>query len=204
MKNLSLIINGVLAILVAVLFWLHFKSGKSNEPTRQINFGDKNMKIAYVDVEKIDSNYKYITDKRSVMEKEIENSRNALASTEQSLGIAQQKLQQDAYDLENNTSISMTDKYNKQKELQARYEKFQQDGAAYQQRKDAIEKDLDIKVQKFNKKMMENLNSNIKKYNLDQQYDYILTKQQMLLANDSLDITQDILKLLNEEYEDSK
>ena len=162
------------------------------------------MKNAYVNVEKIDSNYKYITEKRAIMEKEVELSRNSLASAEQSLSGEQQKLQKEAYDLENNSSISMTDKYNKQKELQVRYDKFQQEYAIYQQRKDAMEKDLDIKIQDFNKNMMESLNNNIKKYNLNQQYDYILTKQQMLYANDSLDITQDILQLLNEEYETTK
>jgi outer membrane protein len=204
MKNISLIINIILAIAVGVLFWLHFKGGRTNEPTKQINFGDKNMRIAYVDVEKIDSNYKFITDKRAIMEKEVDNSRNTLAATEQALSLEQNRLQKEAYELENNTTISMSDKYNKQKELQARASKFEQDAAAYQQRKEAMEKDLDNKIQNFNKKMMESLNNNIKKYNLDQQYDYILTKQQMLLANDSLDITDDILKLLNQEYEDSK
>lgn len=204
MKNISLAFNIILTIAVGILFWLHFKGSKGGEPTRQINFGDKNMKIAYVNVEKIDSNYKYITDKRAIMEKEVEISRNSLASAEQSLSGEQQKLQKEAYDLENNSSISMTDKYNKQKELQVRYDKFQQEYAIYQQRKDAMEKDLDIKIQDFNKNMMESLNNNIKKYNLNQQYDYILTKQQMLFANDSLDITQDILQLLNEEYETTK
>lgn len=204
MKNLSLILNLVLTVAVGVLFWLHFKGGKGVEPTKHINFGDKNMRIAYVDVEKIDSSYKFITDKRAIMEKEVEASRNSLASTEQLLAAAQSKLQEDAYNLENNASISMTDKYNKQKELQARYEKFQQDYAAYQQRKDAMERELDAKIQNFNKAMMQSLDNNIKKYNLDQKYDYILTKQQMLLANDSLDITEDILNMLNQEYLDSK
>ncbi len=204
MKNLSLILNLVLAVAVGVLFWLHFKGGKGTEATKHINFGDKNMRIAYVDVEKIDSSYKYITDKRSIMEKEVEASRNSLASTEQLLTAAQTKLQEDAYNLENNANISMTDKYNKQKELQARYEKFQQDYAVYQQRKDVMERELDAKIQNFNKAMMQSLDNNIKKYNLDQKYDYILTKQQMLLANDSLDITEDILNMLNQEYLDSK
>lgn len=204
MKNLSLILNLVLAVAIGVLFWLHFKGGKGVEATKHINFGDKNMRIAYVDVEKIDSNYKFITDKRAIMEKEVEASRNSLASTEQLLTAAQTKLQEDAYILENNANISMTDKYNKQKELQVRYDKFQQDYAAYQQRKDAMERELDAKIQNFNKAMMQSLDNNIKKYNLDQKYDYILTKQQMLLANDSLDITEDILNMLNQEYLDSK
>ncbi len=203
MKNISFVFNIILTLAVGVLFWFHFKGNPGDAPKR-INFGDKNMKIAYVNVEKIDSNYKYITDKRVIMEKEVENSRNSLATAEQSLSAQQQKLQNDASELENNTTISMADKYSKQKELQARYDKFQQEYSIYQQRKEVMEKDLDAKIQEFNKNMMESLNTNIKKYNLDQQYDYILTKQQMLFANDSLDITTDILNLLNQEYEDSK
>jgi len=204
MKYFSLIVNIVLLIAVGILFRLYFKTPKVSEPLKQINFGDKNMRIAFVDVDKIDSNYKYITDKRALMEKDIENSRNALASTEQNLDAAHRKIEQDAYDLENNTSISMTEKYNKQKELQVRYDKFQQDYTAYQNRKESMEKQLDNKIQMFNKQMMDNLNKNIEKYNKEQKYDYILTRQQMLAANDSLDITEDILKLLNDEYEDSK
>ena len=144
MKSISLIVNAVLLVAVGILFWLHFKGNRVSEPTKQINFGDKNMRIAFVDVEKIDSNYKYIVDKRAIMEREVDNSRNSLASTEQNLTVAQQKLQQDAYDLENNTSISMSEKYNKQKELQARYEKFQQDYSSYQNTKDAKEKEVRI------------------------------------------------------------
>jgi outer membrane protein len=204
MKNLSLIINAILVVLVGVLFWLHFKPSKSNEPFKQINFGDKNMKIAYVDLAKIDSNYKYIIEKKANLEKDLDKIRNSLAFTEQSLRTRRDKLQEEAYELENSTTMSMAQKYEKQNEFQAKYEAFQKDYAAFQENKDSQEKDLEKKYQEFDKEMNDNLLNNIKKYNLKQQYDYILTKQQMLFANDSLDITNDILTLLNEEFETSK
>lgn len=205
MKNLSLALNGVMLVAIAVLFWLHF-SGKGATQSKQINFGEKNMKIAFVDVGKLDSNYKFITEKRAVMEKKVEGMRSSLGDKEQYFAVMQQKLQDEAAALENDSKISMTDKFNKQKDLQARYEKLQQDYSTFVRQKEEMEKSLDEELSKFNKEMMDNLFDNINKYNAEQKYDYILAKQQLggiLAANDSLDITDDILKMLNEQYESS-
>lgn len=203
MKNVSLALNGLMLIAIAVLFWLHFSS-KSSSPTKQINFGEKNMKIAFVDVGKLDSNYKFITEKRSVMEKKVAGMRNSLGDKEQYFAVMQQKLQDEAAVLENDSKISMTDKFNKQKDLQARYEKLQQDYSTFVRQKEEMERGLDDELTKFNKEMMDNLFENINKYNAEQKYDYILAKQQLggiLAANDSLDITDDILKMLNDQYD---
>jgi outer membrane protein len=208
MKYLSLALNAILLIAVAVLFWFHFKDHKAaSAPTKQINFGDKNMRIAFVDIARMDSSYKFITDKRGELNQKEEAMRRELMNDERNLTIAQQKLQQDAAELENDSKISMTDKYNKQKELQARYEKFQMDYEKYSQRKDGLEKKLNDDMARFTSEMMDNLFNNIKKYNADQKYDYILAKQQqggILAANDSLDITDDILTMLNEAYKEGK
>jgi outer membrane protein len=203
MKNVSLVLNIVLLVAVGVLFWLFFTSKKAQSPTKQINFGDKNMRIAFVDIARLDTTYKYITDRRYELNQKEDNMRRELSNVERGLAAQQQSLQEDAASLENDPKISMTEKYNRQKELQVRYENFQAAYEQYSRRKDDMEKKLNDDLNKFNKEMMDNLFNNIKKYNADQKYDYILARQYqggLLAANDSLDITEDILTMLNEEY----
>jgi outer membrane protein len=93
MKNLSLIINGVLAIAIGVLFFLHFrdcKSSKSGSATLPSSPGSASGAIAYVDLDTLENYYNYYKDKKA----ELEKSQTNLESILQSKADA---LQRDAY-----------------------------------------------------------------------------------------------------------
>ena len=59
MKNLSLILNAVLFIAVAILFYLHFATKTSGEPVSHVSVpGD--LKIAYITSDSVYKNYEYL------------------------------------------------------------------------------------------------------------------------------------------------
>jgi len=84
MKNLSWIINGVLALAIGVLFFLHFRDCKSEGPktsgTASVNTSSPGSTIAYVDLDSLETEYIYYKDKKASFEKEQKNLEATLSS----------------------------------------------------------------------------------------------------------------------------
>ena len=81
MKNLSLILNAVLFILVGILFYLHFNGKKSAAPVTVKSLDGKTQAvqgqvIAYFDIDSFQNNYTYYKQKKH----EIETKQNAIES----------------------------------------------------------------------------------------------------------------------------
>ncbi|MBC7863435.1 MAG: OmpH family outer membrane protein [Bacteroidia bacterium] len=208
MKNLSTVLNVVLLIAVAVLFFLYFSlksslgggtenSGSDKEQKKLIidKIDPANLpkgKIAFIDVDSITFGYEYIKDESKT------------------LGARQQAIQSQ-YE-------SMTMKF--QQEYQA-YQEMAQAGIASrpeiekkaaeleQKQKDILGKEnqmkaLELEVAKKQEEMMKSVNAFIAKFNEQFHYDFILSKISMVntlsYANPQLDVTSAVLKGLNEEY----
>ena len=78
MKNASSVLNIILLIAVAVLFYLHFSSGKKTEPvktvssegTSRVPAGD--FRIAYFEMDSINNSYAKVKDVKADLSKEEE------------------------------------------------------------------------------------------------------------------------------------
>jgi len=69
MKNFLPVVTAILAILVGVLFFLHFKNHSqldkiSSKVTKQDTMQDKPLHIAYVDLDSIQEKYDYYREKK--------------------------------------------------------------------------------------------------------------------------------------------
>lgn len=206
MKNLSLILNGVLAIAVGVLFY-QVNSLKSTTPpetektestettkTPELVTGPTNLtdaKIAYINIDSINNNYAMIADFTKV----LRNKRAALESQMQSMTV---KFQQDYEEFQRSAQAGILP----QTELQ----KKQQDLERQQQElanKELQMQNLGVEMEDKNAELNTTVKEFLKKYN-NGRFDYILSYSDMvptiLLTNSKLDITGDVLKGLNEEY----
>ncbi len=100
MKNLSLIINGVLAVAVAVLFYLHFTDCKSCAKGTTSSIGATSGKsgqaIAYVDIDSLEINYTFFKERKADLEKRQKSIESTLQSEAESLQRAAYDLQQRA------------------------------------------------------------------------------------------------------------
>lgn len=198
MKNLSLIINGILAIAVAYLYFLHFGNSSGTTTTSLDNVADSVKveeqatsvsKILYVDIDTINAKYSYIINQKAAIEKQQKNAEKTLQNKGASL----------------------------EKEIIA-YQKQLQAGELTQQQAMEIEKSLGNKQQSLMEQqqkladqlitktgnIQDELNSRIKKHlqvYLDQyQADYILGYTEganILLTNPKLNITKEVLDQLN-------
>ena len=97
MKNVSLILNGVLFLLVGVLFYLHF-SGPKKPAAVVTNDGKvvQGMVIAYFDIDSFQSSYTYYQDKSKELEQRQAAIENELAKDQQKFQNMYMKFQQEA------------------------------------------------------------------------------------------------------------
>ncbi|MES2133261.1 MAG: OmpH family outer membrane protein [Bacteroidota bacterium] len=209
MKNLSLILNGVLAIAVAILFYqVHSlkavvmpASDTSTSETEvkptiissSTNLGD--AKIAYVNTDSINEHYAYIADFTKVLRAK----KNNLEAQMESMTI---KFQNDYQTFQQSAQAGIAP----QSELLKTEEglKRQQQDLA---NKEMQMQNLGVELEEKNMELNRNVKEYLQRYN-NGKFDYILSYSDLLptilLTNPKLDITRDILKGLNEEYNAKK
>jgi len=71
MKNISLILNGILIIAVGVLYFLHFSGKKSGSESTVSAPSD--LKIAYIKSDSVLKHYDYFKEMRTVLEAKGKN-----------------------------------------------------------------------------------------------------------------------------------
>ena len=208
MKNLSLIINGVLAIAVAILFYqVHFlKNGttvSSNEGTEQTevkpvitsNTTLADSKIAYVNTDSINEHYQYIADFTKVI-------RNKKASLEAQMQSMTAKFQQEYEAFQQSAQAGVAPQSELQKQ-QVSLERQQQELA----NKELQMQNLGVELEEKNMELNKSVKDYLQKIN-NGRFDYILSYSDLmptiLLTNPKLDITTEVLKGINEEYNAKK
>lgn len=200
MKNISIVLNIVLAIAVAVLYYLHFQlknaclsNGQSIEV---LNVEVPKMHIVptiyYINTDSLWKNYEFVKNEIEILEKEK-------TKAESQIETKARQLESDIMDFQQKVQsgmISMDDARKKEAELMERQQKL------YDLR-EQLAKDLLAKEQEKNDMLQKAITDYIKKYNIGKNFSYVLGYSQgggILFANDSLDITSEILEGLNSEY----
>ena len=153
------------------------------------------IKIAYVEVDSLMTQFEFAKEKSKELEKKSINARNTLTQKGNQLQAAANNFQQK---LQNNGFTSREQAEGVQQQLQRQ----QNDLAALQAR---FESELANETQKFNVALRDSLNHFLEIYNKDKKYDFILAKSgdNILMANARYDITQDVINGLNKRYKKS-
>lgn len=199
MKNLSLALNGVLFILVAVLFYLHFSSKKQTGAAPQIiQTNGKSVtvpQIAYIDIDSFQSNYAYFKTGQSKLEA---RQKSMEAELDRSMS---------AFQAEYNSLVQKAQTMTEEEGMMAQ-QRLAEKQQKIEERKQSMEAQFMKETQDFNIELQERIVSYLKKYNSNGAYTYILPYSRetinLLYVNDAYNITQDVLKGMNEEYASTK
>lgn len=155
----------------------------------------KGLKIAYVEVDSIMSQYQFCKDYSLLLQKKGQNIQNTLAAKQQQLQAAaanfQQKVQQNAYTREQAEAIN------------ANLQKQNTDLQALNQR---LTNEFQTETEKYNNALRDSIQHYLKVYNKDKHYSLILSKagDNLLYADKSFDITNEIIAGLNKAYKPSE
>ena len=149
------------------------------------------MKIAYVEVDSLMTQYTFAKDYSVTLEKKSNNARNTLTQKGNALQAAVNNFQQK---LNNNGFQSREQAASVQNAIQRQ----QNDLQTLQAR---LETELANETQKFNEALRDSLNNFLASYNKDKKYDLILSKagDNILFADRKYDITKDIINGLNKD-----
>lgn len=204
MKNISIILNIVLAIAVVLLYFLYFQlkntCSSDVQHIEELNVEAPERHIVptiyYINTDSLWKNYEYVKNEIEILQKEK-------SKAESQIEVKARQLESDLMDYQQKVQsgmISMDDARKKEAELMDRQQKL------YELR-EQLATDLLVKEQDKNNMLQKAISDFIKQYNSGKNFSYVLGYSQgggILFANDSLDITNEILEGLNSEYRSKK
>lgn len=197
MKNLSLALNAVLLVAVGILYYLHFKGKAGEETSSSVVMGPmpvSSQGIVFVNSDSLLEEYDYYKEQKAKFENEQSRIKNELKGESE-------KLQKDAA-LYQQQAIGMTnlERQNKEEELGRRQQMLMD-------KKDAMLSKLDEMQASSSEDLYTRLNSYLKTFNKDKNFQFVLGYQKgggILFANDSLNITHQVIQGLNKAYAEEK
>ncbi|GAB2522367.1 OmpH/Skp family outer membrane protein [Spirosoma aerophilum] len=195
MKNASLILNVILTIAVAVLYYLHFKDHQP-ETVADVKapVEAKGRSIVYVNVDSLLTKYDFFKDTQKVLESKRFQLENDLTAKGRNLQNKVAFFQQRA--------ATMTQEQGRATE--ASLQKEQQDILAYRER---AAQNLAAEEQAKNRQLYDQIYEYLKKENAKNKYEFVLGYTKgggILFADQSGDQTSRILAGLNKEYQDKQ
>lgn len=194
MKNASLAINVVLAIAVAVLYYLHFKEHKSGADPKETPKIVEGRKLVYVNIDSLATRYEYFKDTRKVLESKQYQLENDIQTRGRSLQNEVAFFQQRAQ--------TMTQEQGRA--AQASLEKKNQDLMAYREQ---AAQGLALEKAQKDDELYNQIFDYLKKVNGQNKYELVLGYQKggnILFADGGSDATRRIIDGLNKEYKEKQ
>ena len=181
----------VVALMSLVVASCNKQAPKVEEKSASTNTANAGMKIAYIEVDSIMSQYKFCKEYSLILEKKSQNIQNTVNAKGRSLQAAAAKFQQD---IQNNKQTQQ-----QAEAVQAGLQKQNADLQALQQRLGA---EFQAETEKFNKALRDSIQHYLAVYNKDKKFSLILSKagDNILYADKTYDITNEVIAGLNKAY----
>ena len=180
------------AVAVVALASCNNASPKMDEQPVAADNNNSGMKIAYVEVDSLMTQYEFCKEFTLTLQKKSNNARNTLNQKGQQLQSAAANFQQK---LQNNGFTSREQAESQQAAIQRQQQSLQELQAR-------LENELAQETAKYNDALRDSLMNFLNAYNKAKKYDLILTKQgdNILYAAKRFDITNDVINGLNKRY----
>ena len=188
-------VMSVMAIALLAMASCNKEAQKVDEKTQAHATQSGSVKIAYVEVDSIMSQYKFCKEYSLILQKKSQNIENTLAAKQNSLQAAAAKFQQD---VQNN-------KYTQQ-QAEAVQANLQKQGADLQALQQRLGAEFQNETNTFNKALRDSIQHYLAAYNKDKKYGLILSKagDNILYADKAYDITNEVIADLNKAYKPAK
>ena len=198
MKRTNFVLNGLLALVVALTF-TQCANNNAQQPAAAANDANSTsgMKIAYVEIDSLLTKYNFWNDLSEQMIKKEENIRTTLNEKGK-------KLEAEAREFERKIQNNGFATRERAEQEQARLVKQQQELQALQQK---LAEELAVENQNYNLQMRDSINSFLKTYNQTKGYDLIISNtgfDNLLYGNPAYNITDEIVEGLNARYAPAK
>jgi len=203
MKNSNYAVNGVLAVAIVVLFILHFTNGNTDKKSSENvvenvseSIGSR-LPLAFVRTDSLLNNYKFFIDMNNALMKKAEDNNLIISQRAEKFRKESQEFVEKA---QRNLFVSQE----RQKQEENRLIGVQQDLENYAAK---VDREWNQERMRMNLQLQDTIVSALKQFNTPKKYEFILGNsgtENILYADDSYDITKEVIEYLNARYVPSK
>jgi len=197
--NFNTLLGLCLLAGLVVLYVLFFNSRKSPESLVQQNVrktSEKALSVAYVNLDSLNYHYEYV----KILRRDLESTGKKL----QSEVLAEQSaLEKEGAEFQRQVAAN-TISEDKAKVI---YEQLMQKSTLLDQKKQHYTQQVADQEMNMNLRLVDSVTTFLKRFNRQYKFDYIMGYKmggEILIANDTLDITKSVLDELNTEYQRRK
>ena len=197
--NFNTLLGLVLLAGLVLLYVLFFKTGRSVErpiPLQVQKASGKSLAVAFVNIDSLNIHYDYV----KILRRDLEGTGKKL----QAEVLAEQSaLEKEGAEFQRQVSAN-TISEDKAKVI---YEQLMQKSTLLDQKKQRYTQQVADQEMNMNLKLVDSVTTFLKRFNRQYRFDYILGFKaggEILIANDTLDITKPVLDALNTEYQQRK
>jgi outer membrane protein len=196
MKNTNYIINGILAAAIIVLFILQFSKKEGGSTTDLSVIPDSttyHLPVAYIRTDSLLMNYNFSTDLNESLMKKVEKGRGTINQRSQ-------KLQNEIYEYQQRVQANAYISRERQQQEETRLGRQQNE---LQQYVAQFDEELTNEQKKMNQQLQDTIISAVRLFNTPQKYQIIFSNEgtdNLFYADDSYDITKEVLEFLNARY----
>ena len=195
MNKTNFIIELILGVAVVALFVLHFTSKPTCDHPVVAADGSvvAELPVAYINLDSLLENYQFAVDANDQIMTKQEDARLKLNTRARNL---QNKAAEFQRKLDNNAFLS-------RERAEQEAMKIQKEQQELQELEAKLSQDIAMELQNINLQLADSLTNYLKEYNADGRFQMILSntgKDNILMAADALDITNDVIEGLNARY----
>ncbi len=199
MKNLSYVINGILAVAIIILFILFFNLQKRTPESPTLTFQNDStltLPIAYVNIDSVLTKYQYAKEASDALMKKTESSRATISNKQKQVAAEGQEFQRK---YQNNAFLS-------QERAEQEYQRIQKLAADLDQMAARLDNELAMEQMKVNNQLADSVRTCIKEFNKSANYEIIISNSgldNILYAKPKYDVTDQIISMLNQRHTSS-
>lgn len=192
--NLNTLLSLILLGGLIVLYILHFssKGGESAISMPLPQTGGKSLSMVYVNTDSLNIHYDFVKVLRNDLEATAKKLQTELLNE-------QSALEKEANDFQQKVSMNAIPE-DKAKVI---YEQLMQKQQGLMQKKERYTQQIAEQEANMNIRLVDSVTSFLRRFNKQYNFDYIMGYKyggEILVSNDTLDITPSVLKALNDEY----
>ena len=195
MKNINTIVNVVLGIAVAVLFYFQFTGNKSAVATGSKAVAAGDFRIAYFEIDSVESQFNYYKEVSNSIQSKAQQNNNELNQLKEVFAAKYQELQK------NGQRMS-------EAEVNARQQELQQMDKTFKSKEQMMNNEMQDESMKKLQDVKKKITDYLAEYNKSKGYAFILGNNSDMLSmyykDTAYDITADLVKGLNELYKAKK
>jgi outer membrane protein len=186
-------------LLGLVVLYILFLTSNKQEKTVPLAFqkaGTKSTSVVFVNIDSLNTRYEFIRNLKGDLEATGKRLQNEILSE-------QAAFEKEAAEFQKQVAANSIPE-DKAKMI---YEKLMQKQQSLVDKKDRYTQQVAEKEMKMNLTLLDTVTNFLKRYNKIYKYDYIMglkTAGEILVANDTLDITNDVVNALNKTYKEKK